>query len=339
MPRPVTLALAGDAMLGRLVNEAIAAYGYTYPWGNLVPVLQQADLFLVNLECALTSETRPWHDGEYKAFYFRADPSAVEALKVGRVDFACLANNHACDFGTQGLLETIQVLDEAGIAHAGAGENLAAARAPARLTADGYRIAVVAFADYPAVWAATTDKPGISYVPVSLASESFAAVESAIASARSQADLVIYTMHWGPNMRARPTKLFQEFAHRVITAGADIFWGHSAHLVQGVEVYRDRLILYDTGDLIDDYAVDPVDRNDLSALFLVRIVPPDVQSLKLLPVTIGHMQVNLAGGKERDWFLRRIARLCEELGTRLEIQPETGLACWTPRSDRQGAKV
>jgi poly-gamma-glutamate capsule biosynthesis protein CapA/YwtB (metallophosphatase superfamily) len=202
MARSLTLAIAGDVMLGRLVNAAIAQYGPAYPWDGLLPLLRQPDLFLVNLECALTRETALWHDGEYKVFYFRADPAAVETLKLGRVDFVSLANNHTLDFGTAGLLETIAVLDQAGIAHAGAGADLAAARRPARLRVGDTRISVVAFADYPAVWAATPTTPGINYTPVSLAPQDFAAIEHALAEARTDADLVVFSIHWGPNMCA-----------------------------------------------------------------------------------------------------------------------------------------
>src|SRR3712207_4784257 len=115
MARPLTLALAGDVMLGRLTNRAIAARGFAYPWGDVLPVLEQADSFLINLECTLTAHTERWRDGaSYKPFYFRADPPVVRTLELGRVDFACLANNHSGDFGTAGLLETLDVLDRAG---------------------------------------------------------------------------------------------------------------------------------------------------------------------------------------------------------------------------------
>lgn len=323
MARPLTLAIAGDVMLGRLVNQAIAEQGFAYPWGDMLPVLKDADLFLINLECALTAVTEPWHDGGYcKPFNFRADPSVAATLRIGRVDFAALANNHIGDFGGEGLAETLDVLDRAGVAHAGAGLDLAAARAPARLAVDGIGVAVVAFADHPRAWAAGETSPGINYTPISPDPEDFTAVETALAAARREADLVIFSIHWGPNMRARPTPAFRDFARRVVAAGADIFWGHSAHVVQGVEVHDGGLILYDTGDFVDDYVVDAELRNDLSALFLVRVTPPRVEALDLVPVKIGNMRVNLAQGKDRDWFAQRVASLCAEMGTKVTAGPE-----------------
>jgi poly-gamma-glutamate capsule biosynthesis protein CapA/YwtB (metallophosphatase superfamily) len=325
MDRSFTLAITGDVMLGRLVNETVAARGFAYAWGDVLPVLRKADLSLVNLECALTGHTRPWHDGAYKAFYFRAEPAAVATLKIARVSFASLANNHVWDFGPEGMEETIEVLDREGIAHAGAGTDLAAAQVPARLALDGARVSVVAFADHPPAWAATPTSPGINYTPVSVDADSFADVERAVAAARRDADLVIFSIHWGPNMRSRPTPEFRDFAHRVVEAGADIFWGHSAHLVQGIQIHRGRPILYDTGDFVDDYAVDPHHRNDLSALFLIHASPPAIDRIELLPVKIGRMQVNFAGGRERDWFAQRVVTLCGEMGTGVSVT-ERGLS-------------
>jgi poly-gamma-glutamate capsule biosynthesis protein CapA/YwtB (metallophosphatase superfamily) len=318
----LTLALSGDVMLGRLVNPMIAEHGFAYPWGDLLPTVLGADCFLINLECALTDHTERWRDGGHKPFYFRADPDVVETLRLAGVNFAALANNHAADYEMAGLLDTVGVLDEAGIAHAGAGVDLAAARMPAFLTAAEWRIGVVAFADHPAVWAAGPTSPGINYMPVSLASSHFAAIEDALTIAREQADLVIFSIHWGPNQRVRPTPAFRDFARRVIETGADVFWGHSAHVVQGIEVWQGKPILYSTGDFVDDYSVDPELRNDLSGLFLLRAWPPALAWIGVIPVTISRCQVNRAREAERDWFSERFTALCAELGTDVLVAGE-----------------
>jgi Bacterial capsule synthesis protein PGA_cap len=157
-----TIAVAGDVMLGRMVNRIIQAQRPQYVWGDLLPLLREGDLFLVNLECALTSRTEPWHEGGYKPFHFRAEPSAVDVLRVGGVDFACVANNHIGDFGEQGLLETVRVLDKAVIAHAGAGKDLVTAREAAVLEAGGWRVAVISATDQERDWAAGETTPGLT---------------------------------------------------------------------------------------------------------------------------------------------------------------------------------
>jgi poly-gamma-glutamate synthesis protein (capsule biosynthesis protein) len=314
MTQPLTLIFAGDLMLGRGVDETLQHGSPAQPWGDLLPVLQSADLFLANLECALTDRTERWTDGAYKPFYFSANPQhAVNALVAGRVGYVSLANNHIGDFGWEGLQDTLAALDRAGIAHAGAGTDRADAHEPARLVLPGARVSVVAFADYPAEWHATATSPGMNYTPVSRDPRDFTEVARQIVAARERADVVIFSIHWGPNMRAWPSQEFRAFAHAVIDAGADVFWGHSAHVVHGVEFHHGHPILYDTGDLVDDYVVDPHLRNDLSALFLVRIRPPAVESVEIVPIKIANMQVNLARGTEREWFVHRFRARCAEL--------------------------
>jgi poly-gamma-glutamate synthesis protein (capsule biosynthesis protein) len=314
-PHEIVVALAGDVMLGRLVNQAIRERGFAHPWGDILPAIKESDAFFINLECALTSHRQHWTDGEEKAFYFRADPAVVQTLQIARVDFASLANNHAGDFETEGLLETVRVLDRAGIAHAGAGRDVVAAGQPAIINVRGYRIAVIAYTDYPVAWAADQSQPGVNFTKVSTHPKHLGKIRNAITAARELADLVVFTIHWGPNMVSRPSAEFKDFAHAVIDVGADVFWGHSAHVVHGIETWSGKPILYDTGDFVDDYAVDPYLRNDLSALFLLHAYPPAIHEIELIPVKIDYMRVDGAQGADRDWFVKRFSEMCAEMGT------------------------
>jgi len=72
-PDHLVVALAGDVMLGRLVNETIQTRGFAHPWGDILPAIKESEAFLVNLECAITSHLQHWTNGEEKAFYFRAN--------------------------------------------------------------------------------------------------------------------------------------------------------------------------------------------------------------------------------------------------------------------------
>jgi poly-gamma-glutamate synthesis protein (capsule biosynthesis protein) len=257
----ITLAFGGDVMLGRVVNQVILQQGPRYVWGDVLPLMQEADLALVNLECAIAES------GELfvppRVFYFRAHPRAIEVLTLAGVDYVSLANNHALDFQAPALLETIRHLDEHGIAHAGAGANLAEASQPAVLDAGGIKVGVAAFADHFREYGATEETPGTRIITISTEEQHFGEVRESIQAAREAgADLVVFSIHWGPNMRQVPSPEFVAFAHAVMDAGADIFHGHSAHLFQGIEIYNGKPILYDSGDLIDDYYVDPELRND-----------------------------------------------------------------------------
>jgi poly-gamma-glutamate capsule biosynthesis protein CapA/YwtB (metallophosphatase superfamily) len=316
----VTLALVGDVMLGRGVNEMLRTLSPEQVWGDVLPLLHSADLRIINLECALTDHERPWARTP-KVFHFRADPSAVEVLRAARVDGCSLANNHTLDFEEQGLLDTLEHLEANYIRYAGAGRNQEEAMSPAFLeTCSNHasRVALLAFTDNEPSFAAGPNRPGTNYLPVSLEPEVLRRVEAAVTAAREAgAETVIFSNHWGPNMVQRPNTLFRRFARAVIDRGADVYYGHSAHIFQGIEIYRGKPILYDTGDFIDDYAVDPRLRNDRSFLFEISLERGEFRRLKLSPVTLSFARVQLAKGSEREVILDRMVSLSAEMGTHL----------------------
>jgi poly-gamma-glutamate synthesis protein (capsule biosynthesis protein) len=304
----------GDVMLGRRTWQAMEREGVGYPWRKVTSLLQNADLRLLNLECAITASEERWlDDGKPKRFSFRAPPAVVGSLSLAGIDFASLANNHAGDFGERGLLDTVSHLAAARIAHAGAGPDARMAGRPAILHANGTRVAVVAFADYPAAWAAGPATAGINYLDLAGA-DAIDRAATAIRDAASHADAVVFSIHWGPNWAHRPAPEFREFARACVEAGASLFWGHSAHLVQGVEFWQGRPILFDTGDFIDDYVRHADDRNDLTALFEV-VIDASETTVAVMPIRIRDCQATVARGRDRAKFARRFGRLCEEMGT------------------------
>ncbi len=116
----------------------------------------------------------------------------------------------------------------------------------------------------------------------------------------ARVDVLIVSLHWGPNMREHPSRQFVDFAHALIDNGVDIIHGHSAHIFQRFEEYHGGLILYDTGDFVDDYYVDPLLHNDRSFLFLVQVSKEGYQKLELIPVKIEDFCVQKAKGREAE---------------------------------------
>ena len=320
-----TLALIGDVMLGRGVDAALKHMRPQDMWGDVLPLLLQADLRIANLECALTRHAQPW-TRSWKLFHFRADPGAVRFLQAARIDACALANNHVLDFEARGLRDTLATLDAAGIRHAGAGANIGEAAAPALLDVHGAspgKLALLAFTDNQPDFAASDQRPGTHYLDVSMDADTLARVADAIARAREQgADWVVVSNHWGANLVERPAAAFRRFAQRVIELGADVYYGHSAHICQGIEIHCGKPILYDTGDFIDDYAVDPVLRNDRSCLFKLMLDQGRLRRIELIPVKLDIAQVALARGEDFEAIAARMDRLCAELGTPLERQAD-----------------
>jgi len=309
------LLLAGDVMLGRGVDEALASMRPSEVWGDLLPHFRRADARIVNLECALTRSGREWERAP-KVFHFRADPSAAAVLKAAGIDAVSLANNHVLDFEEEGLLETLEVLDRAGVRRAGAGRDLASARRPA--PAAGGKVALLSITDNEPLFAAGPGKPGVNFFPDGGPATLDWIGKAAAAARRAGAEVVVLASHWGPNMVARPSPEIRALARGAVERGVDVYFGHSAHVVQGVELHEGKPILYDTGDFVDDYAVDPEMRNDWSFLFLLDFDGSRFRGLELVPARLSYARTAAASGAEAALIRRRMAARCAELGTRAD---------------------
>jgi poly-gamma-glutamate capsule biosynthesis protein CapA/YwtB (metallophosphatase superfamily) len=313
----IKLALAGDTMLGRQCAEALA----TRPPRSLVAdeviaVAREADLFVLNLECCISERGERWPNPR-KPFFFRAPPAATETLRALGVDCVTLANNHALDFGEEALLDTFAHLEAAGIKWVGAGPTLERARASRIVEAGDFRLAVIGVSDHPEEFAAGPDSPGIAYADLRRDPAPEWLVGT-IRAATTEADAVLVTPHWGPNMTPAPVRHVRRSAPKLLDAGATLVAGHSAHVFQGVA----GRILYDLGDFLDDYAVDPRLRNDLGLLFLVTLDERGRARLEAVPLELEYCHTRLATGDEAAWVSRRFTAACADLGT--EVREEGG---------------
>jgi poly-gamma-glutamate capsule biosynthesis protein CapA/YwtB (metallophosphatase superfamily) len=322
------IALTGDVMLGRLVDRCVIQDPSFQPaavWGDVLPVLLAADLRLSNLECVIATRGQPWEPAT-KAFHFRASPRAIDMLRAAHIDCVTLANNHALDYGEEALLECLALLHQAGIRHAGAGLTLADALCPALLACPEAHVAVIGLTDNEPAWEATERTPGINYIAYDaqgLEAPYRARLAEVIAHARRQAELVIVSAHVGPNW-GQPSPAIRILAHQLLDMGADLYWGHSNHTPQGIEIHNQKAILYSSGDFVDDYAVDSIERNDLSFLFLLEFRKTGLASLSLYPVAIDDFTVRLARGAEVSFLKERMAERCASFGSALVFHDRVG---------------
>ncbi len=312
--RPLTLLLIGDTMLGRLVNDVLKSRPPAYPWGDTLPVFASADVRVANLECVISDRGRPWTETP-KVFHFRSDAKNIRVLEEASIDLLSLANNHTLDFGYDALLDMLEILRRAGIRHSGAGRNRQEACRVAVLEAHGTRIGFLAFTDNEPVWEARPDKPGTCYAPIDLNDSRARRILDVVPDACPRVDVLIVSIHWGGNWGYEPPAEHRRFARALIDAGADIIFGHSAHVFRGIEIYRGRPVLYSAGDFVDDYMVDPYQRNDQSFIFTVRFAGGAPAEMRLYPTEIRNFQARLARGRQAERIAAKMQALCGELGT------------------------
>ncbi|HWJ24977.1 MAG TPA: CapA family protein [Flavisolibacter sp.] len=309
-----TIAFMGDVMIGRRVNRQIKEKGFIYPWGNILAILQQNAANIINLETTLTTSQNKIS----KVFNFKSDPQNVEVLEAAKITAVNLANNHVLDFGEEGLIETIKVLNTRKILHTGAGINITMATEPAIFLCGTLKFAMLGFTDNERNWKAQSATSGINFMNINSTGDKNAAFRSLTKLKAEDNLFTIVSLHWGANFIEHPSTLFISLAHELIDHGADMIYGHSAHIFQAIEVYNGKLILYDTGDFIDDYQVDPVLRNDLSFLYSLTFKQNKMEELNLIPVRISDCQVNIATGHDRQWCMKRIQELSVRFFTRIK---------------------
>jgi poly-gamma-glutamate synthesis protein (capsule biosynthesis protein) len=225
--RAVVLAFAGDVHFEGAVRSTLESRSRTV-LGAIAPVLERADVAVVNLETAVTTRGSP----QQKQYVFRAPPSAFAALATGGVDVATMANNHGMDYGVTGLRDSIAAARKAGFPVIGIGLDDTQAYRPYRATIRGRRIAILAATqvlddNLISSWTAGPRKPGLA------SAKTVPRLLEAVRQARETSDTVAVFVHWGVELASCPTAAQRRLARQLIAAGADILVGSHAHRLLG----------------------------------------------------------------------------------------------------------
>ena len=333
-----------------------------YSWmEDVAPVLQDGAFTLGNLEGPICDggEVDASKAGTGGAV-FKMPLSVAPALKRAGFDALALANNHTMDLGATGLIQTIDNLDKAGVAWAGGGRNIAEARRPAILESDGIKLAFLSYTSsfIPGTSPAGPSKPGLCTVTVNTAYEIPGSIRYApgvppriittpdrrdveqmredVKKAKEQADLVVVSWHWGltryanafgMGIRIEEAPFFvlnyqEDMGRAAIDAGADLVMGHHPHRLQGMELYKDKLICYSLCNLAMSFGEGPnfgsesvivkgyIDAKSrrVSRFSFIPIVLPD-ETMQPRPVPI----------RQAGSYVTLLTELSQKYGTRFEI--------------------
>ncbi len=354
----ISLFMCGDVMLGRGVDQILShpcdpviyehylksARGYvdiavqangpilfpvsdSYVWGDALAELDRAspDLRLINLETSITKSDDYWLN---KGISYRMSPENIACLSTAKIDYCSLANNHVIDWGYSGLQDTLTSLSSINVRYAGAGLTAYEAEAPVAIEVNGKgRVLVLSCgcgsSGIPWEWTATENKPGV-YVLRDLSDDMVSGIKEKIGAVVQPGDIIVISVHWGGNWGYEIDPEQIQFAHKLIDeAGADIIHGHSSHHVKGIEMYKDKLILYGCGDFINDYEGIRSHleyRGDLGLMYFVKVSPVTgkLLSLRMTPTQIKHLRVNRASSADTLWLKDVLNREGKQFGTRVE---------------------
>ena len=247
----ITLILVGDIMLNRGVEYMVGKEGdgdYSFPFLKIAEDLKGTKLLFGNLEGPISDKGTKVGS----IYSFRAEPKVIEGLTFAGFNLISLANNHAFDYGREALEDCLAKLSKAGIDYVGAGFNEGEAyggRTPVIKEIEGTKIGFLAYTNLgPESWKASEKNSGIAWI----SEKDFEKIKKDIENAKSQADILIVSLHAGEEYAAEPTQFQIEFSKAAIDAGADLVIGHHPHVVQKSEKYKDKWIFYSLGNFVFD---------------------------------------------------------------------------------------
>jgi len=358
--RSIRLFLCGDVMTGRGIDQVLAqpcdpvlhesyvqsAMEYvhlaeavngpiprgvdpSYIWGAALDEFERMrpDARIINLETSITRS----EDYALKGINYRMSPENADCLKAAAIDCCVLGNNHVLDWGRRGLLDTLVTLEHLQIKTSGAGRNLGEAGAPAALDIAGNgRVLVFSFAcvssGTPRGWAATSEIPGVNLLTEPSGAGALRVADE-IARVARPSELIIVSVHWGPNWGYEIPHEHRSFAHALIDrADVSIIHGHSSHHAKAIEVYRNRLILYGCGDFLNDYeGITGYEefRDDLVLMYFAEVAPAGtLAALEIVPLQIRNFQPVHPSKQDICWMQQTLDRESRKFGARIALNPE-----------------
>lgn len=267
----VTVVFSGDILLSSYVLNNYEKSGINGILSEeLQSEMQNADITMVNEEFPFSNRGTQAQD---KQFTFRVDPGYVKILQKMGIDVVTVANNHALDYGTDALSDTFQTLDNAGIAYVGAGDNLERASQPYVIKAGGKTFGFLAASRViPEVsWNIDNRQPGM------LCTYDSAELCNAIQKAKETCDYVVVYVHWGIERENTPQDYQRQLGKAYIDAGADMVIGAHPHVLQGIEYYNGKPIIYSLGNYIFNQEINS------TVLLKTTITPENEITLQLIP--------------------------------------------------------
>ena len=266
----VTLSAVGDIRLNGPVGDIIRRSGMKAPSIGVKDLLE-ADIVFGNLETSVTDrgEKTP------KTWNFRAPSKNLKALQEAGFTLLNIANNHVWDYGEQGFTDTLAALKKYDFPYIGGGKNLEDVDTPRVIEAGGLRVGFLGFTStFPKEAWAKKKKPGVNY-------SDFERFPGAIAAAKRRCDVLVVSFHGGTEIAEYPNQIQKDFAHLAVSAGADLVLGHHPHVLQPVEVYKDKPILYSLGNF---FFVSPSTATRTTVIVKAELTPQGVTRLDFVPV-------------------------------------------------------
>ena len=310
--KDMVLSAGGDFICAREFDKTVKEHGPDYPFIKAKEHLKKADITFANLECVV-SDNAELRSKDPNKINYNAPSTVIPALKTSGFDVFSIANNHTFDLGSKGLADLRKHLKNANLMFGGAGKNAKDAEKPLIVKVNGLKIAFLFYNSTGSNFCAKKKRAGYNCMPLHKKKKSLKKLKRDLKKVKGT-DLVFLSIHWGNNYKTEPVQEHIDFAHAAIDAGVDAILGHSSHIFQGVEVYKNRPILYDMGDV---FLKKPDSWDTRSFFFDIIIENSKIKSLELLPIFMNDTQIRFAEGILANEMFSRFYKYSKRFGTKI----------------------
>ncbi|MCP4136368.1 MAG: CapA family protein [bacterium] len=312
-----SILFVGDILLANEAEGFMIKFGKDYPFKKIKEDLEKYDTVFGNLETPISVRGKPVFD---KPYIFEVDPRNASFLREIKLDVVSISNNHIMDYGVEAMDDTINNLKKWGILYTGAGRNLAQARVPAKLQFGHTEIYILAYCERPpSSFYATSSKPGTAPLNVRYIAQD-------IKKYKTEDNIVLVSLHWGIEQTQVPTRSQRVIARRIINSGADGIIGHHPHWPQGIEVYKNKPVIYSLGNFINGHYNKKEMDNIMVGFYYDanKLKKIEIQSIAGKNKLI-HFQPYVLKNKSARKNLMVMKRLSRQLSTSIDIERDKGV--------------
>jgi poly-gamma-glutamate capsule biosynthesis protein CapA/YwtB (metallophosphatase superfamily) len=316
-PRTLKVLVAGDVMFNWGLRETRQKRGEFAPVEGLVPLFSEADLRMVNLETPIANSVEEMD--ENKSYVFNAKPEDLSLLKKINIDLVFLGNNHSMDYGKKGLEDTLANLKKENILSAGMGKNLKEAFQPNIISIRNKSLSLISVSNIgESRLFATESKPGVAPLQINR-------LKKMMNEKESKDKIQLLSVHWGIEYNPEPTKQQITQAHELINLGFSAVIGHHPHIPQGVEKYKNGIIIYSLGNFLFGSRNQYLNHN---IAVMLHYENQELVFCEIIPI-FGKFQdsehlVRPLPYQEAEDFLHEYSILSENLNTKIEIKNGRG---------------
>lgn len=310
----ISLAFGGDVMMDSYFADYIHTNGVDYSWTDITPLLNESDISVINLETSVSNRGKT---SKPKGYGFRSQPHTLEGLSNAGIDLVSLANNHTYDFGEVAFLDTLHHLSDYGIEYSGAGKDIEEAMSVKIIERNNLKVGFLNFSEIipSSKFLASETHAGIA----NILEENYATVLETINTSKEKCDILCVLVHWGVEYSDTPEEYQIELAHEMIDHGADAIIGHHPHVLQGIEIYKEKPILYSIGNFI---FLKKNEQAGKTALFKLNFNSDQFQDGCFYPIHIKHCKANLLPDEDnlKQEIIDEMAKLSQPFQTNITAE-------------------